>query len=213
MERLRRFWDAFRDIAIVFSFVVNFVMVVLLLVLSVPALQSAFALKAGLVEPLLNDLDAAFLGLSEATIDTIVQIKDEPIHIRFDMPLDQPMPIDFQLAIEQNTVVALNAPVPLNMPAQFTLPGGGGMINGSVSLNLPVGLSLPVHLSMVVPVSKTIPVRMNVSVDQTIPISMTVPVHIKLGEAGMDPAVQELRGVFLPLKEQIEALPDGIKSE
>jgi len=78
-------------------------------------------------------------------------------------------------------------------------------------MNLPVGMRLPVHLSMVVPVSKTIPVRMNVPVSETISIQMTVPVHIKLGEAGLDQAVEELRAVFYSLKEQIESLPDGIE--
>jgi len=70
---------------------------------------------------------------------------------------------------------------------------------------------MPIRLSMVVPVSQTIPVRMNVPVSETIPIQMAVPVHIELGEAGLDPAVQELRAVFHPLREQIEALPDEVK--
>jgi hypothetical protein len=209
MERLKNFWDAFKDIAILFSFVVNFILVVLLLVISIPALRAVFALKTGMVEPLLNDLDAAFVGLGEATVDTTVQI-DKNIPIQFNLPLSETMPINFQLSIEQNTAVVLNAPVPLNMPAQFNLPGGGGVINGTVSLALPTGLRLPVYLSMVVPVSQTIPVRMNVPVNQTIPIQMEVPVHIKLGEAGLDPAVGQLRAVFHPLKEQIESLPDGI---
>ena len=212
MERLKHFWSAFRDIAIIFSFIVNLVLVVTLLVISIPALHAAFALKVGLVEPLLDDLDAAFVGLGEATIDTTIPIS-EPISIQFDLPLDQPMPIDFQLAIDQSTTVVLEQPVPLNMPAQFNLPGGGGVINGQVSLSLPAGMRLPVHLSMVVPVSQTIPVRMNVPVSETIPIQMSVPVRIKLGEAGLDPAVEELRAVFQPLREQIESLPDGIGSQ
>jgi hypothetical protein len=210
MERLKRLWNAFKDIAIIFSFVVNFVTVVLLLVISVPALRAAFALKTGLVEPLLNDLDTAFVGLGEATIDTTVQI-DEPIPIQFELPLDQPLPIDFPLPIAQPTVVALTGPVPLHLPAQFNLPGGGGVINGSVSLALPAGLRLPIYLNMIVPVTSTIPVRMNVPVNQTIPVHMAVPVRIKLGEAGLDPAVQDLREVFRPLREQIESLPDGIE--
>jgi len=210
MERLKRFWNAFRDIAIIFSFVVNFVLVVVLLVVSIPALRAAFALKVGLVEPLLDDLDAAFVGLGEATIDTTVEI-DESIPIQFEMPLDQPLPINFLLSIEQDTAVVLSEPVPLNMQAQFNLPGGGGMINGTVSLALPTGLELPVHLSMVVPVSKTIPVQMNVPVSETIPIQMTVPVSIKLGEAGLDEAVEELRAVFLPVGDLIESLPDGVE--
>jgi hypothetical protein len=210
MERLKRFWNAFKDIAIVFSFVVNFVLVVLLLVVSIPALRTVFALKVGLVEPLLSDLDAAFVGLGEATIDTTIQI-DESTPIQFDLPLDQPLPIDFPLPIQQPTVVVLAAPVPLNLPARFNLPGGGGVINGSVSLTLPVGLHLPLHLNLTVPVSQTVPVRMSVPVSQTVPIQMAVPVHIKLGEAGLDPAVGELRAVFHPLRERIERLPDGVE--
>jgi hypothetical protein len=210
MERLKRFWDAFKDIAVVFSFVVNFVLVVLLLAVSIPALRAGLALKTGLVEPLLNDLDMAFVGLGEATIDTTVQI-DEPIPIQFNLPLNQLLPIDFQLPIEQDTVVVMNAPVPLELPAQFNLPGGGGVINGTVSLSLPTGMAMPIRLSIVVPVSQTIPVQLTVPVSETIPIQMTVPVSIKLGEAGLDPAVSELRAVFYPLRTQIESLPDGIE--
>ena len=209
MERLKKFWDAFKDIAILFSFAVNFVLIVVLLVVSIPALRATFALKTGMVEPLLTDLDDAFIGLGEATIDTTVQI-NEPIPIQFDLPLDQPLPIDFQLPIEQNTTVVLNAPVPLYLPASFNLPGGGGAINGSVSLSLPTGMQLPIRLSFLVPVSQTIPVRMSVPVNQTIPIQMTVPVRIRLGESGLGPVVQELRGAIQPVKVQIESLPDGL---
>jgi len=210
MKRLKRFWDAFKDIAILFSFTVNFILIVSLLVASLPAIRAAFSIKTGMVEPLLNDLDAAFVGLGEATIDTTVEI-DKSIPINFDMPLDQPLPIDFDLLIEQDTVVELQQPVPLSMPAQFNLPGGGGVINGSVSLSLPSGMQLPIHLSMVVPVSTTIPVRMTVPVSETIPIQMTVPVNIKLGEAGLDDAVENLRAVFQPVKDLVESIPDGIE--
>ena len=210
MERLKRFWNAFRDVAILFSFIVNFVLVVVLLVISVPALRMVFALKTGLVEPLVYGLDEAFIGLGEATIDTNVEI-DESIPIEFDLPLDQQLPIDFQLPINQPTVVTLTGPVPLNLPAKFNLPGGGGAINGSVSLALPTGLQLPIQLNMTVPVQQTVPVLMQVPVRQRVPISMTVPVHIKLGEAGLDPVVVQLRGAIQPVKVQIESLPDGIE--
>jgi len=210
MERLKRFWNAFKDIAILFSFIVNFILVVLLLVISLPALRAVFSLKTGMVEPLLNDLDTAFVGLGEATIDTTIQVRDAPVPIRFDLPLNQPLTIDFPLPIDQSTVVVLTEPVPLELPARFNLPGGGGSINGSVSLALPAGLRMPVQLNMTVPVKQVIAVNMNVPVDQIVPISMDVPVHIRLGEAGLNPAVENLRAVFRPLKMQIERLPDGI---
>jgi hypothetical protein len=210
MERLKRFWYAFRDIATIFSFVVNFVLVVALLVVSVPGIEAAFALKTGMVEPLLNDLDAAFLGLSESTIDTKVDI-DDSIPIKFDLPLNESLDIDFPLPINQDTVVVLTERVPLNLDATFNLPGGGGVINGSVQLSLPYGTRLPIRLNMVVPVTSTIPVRLTVPVSQTIPVRMNVPVHIELGEAGLDPAVQNLRAVFEPVRVQVEKLPDGIE--
>ena len=212
MERLKRFWNAFRDVAIIFSFTVNFILIVSLLVVSVPALRAVFSLKTGLVEPLFSDLDAAFVGLGEAEIKTPIQIEGEPADIKFTMPLSQTLPVEFELPIEQNTVVTLQQPVPLNnLAAQFSLPGGGGVINGNVSLSLPAGMRLPVSLNMIVPVSKTIPVNMDVLVDQSVPITMTVPVNIKLGESGLDSAVEELRAVFRPVEALVESLPDGIE--
>jgi len=211
MERLKRFWGAFKDVAILFSFIVNFVMVILLMVISVPALQTTFALKTGLLEPLLNDLDAAFVGLGEASIDATINI-DEQLPIQFDLPLDETLPVQFDLVLRQHTSVVLQQPVPLyGLPAQFNLPGGGGVINGNVSLSLPAGLQLPVSLDLVVPVSQTIPVHMLVPVSQTIPVRMEVPVHIPLGESGLDPVVYDLRSAIRPARQQIEALPDGIE--
>jgi hypothetical protein len=211
MVHLRRFWHAFKDIAVIFSFVVNFVLVVILLVISIPALRATLALKSGTVEPLLNDLDAAFVQLGESKIDTTIAI-DQCTPISFTLPLSEPLDIDFTLDIQEHTAVVLQEPVPLNgLPARFNLPGGGGMINGSVSLSLPAGLRLPVWLDMSVPVRKTIPVRMEVPVDQQVNIVMDVPVQIHLGEAGLAPAVEELRAVFRPVRVQIERLPDGVE--
>lgn len=211
MQRLKHFWHAFKDVAIIFSFVVNFVLVATLLVVTVPAIRGALALKTGVVEPLLNDLDAAFVGLGESTIDTTIDI-EQTTPISFTLPLSEPLTIDFALEIAQNTDVVLQESVPLSgVPARFSLPGGGGMINGSVSLALPVGMRLPVRLDMQVPVSKTIPVRMEVPVDEQVDIAMDVPVKIELGEAGLDPAVEDLRAVFRPLREGVEQLPDGLE--
>lgn len=232
MDKLEPYWTAFKNLAILFSFAVNLVLVVGLLAVSEPGLRLAFDLKSGVIAPLLHNLDQAFLGLGDAQIDTSVQINepipiafdlplDQQMPIAFDLPLDQPLPINFQLAIEQDTDVVLQQQVPLaGLPAQFNLPGGGGLINGFVSLQLPQGLVLPVHLSMVVPVSttipvqmtvpvnETIPVRMNVPVNETIPIQMTVPVRITLGQSGLDPAVEELRAVFRPITNAVDSLPD-----
>ncbi len=216
-ERAERFWNAFKNIAIVFSFAVNFIVVIVFLVLVLPTFRGfarppfagppILVIKSGIAEPVLDNLDAAFVGLGESTISTTIDI-DQQMPIAFSLPLDQQLPLDFQLPIDQDATVILREDVPLYLPAQFNLPGGGGVINGTVSLALPAGLVLPVRVSMSVPVAQTIPVRMDVPVNQTIPIQMDVPVRIKLGEAGLAPAVEELRNVFRPLRLQLERLPD-----
>ena len=98
-EWLKSFWTAFKNVAILFSFAVNFGLVLALLLVSEPGLNMAFDLKGRLIQPLLHKLDSAFLGLGEAEIDTTVEI-NEPIPIEFELPLDQQLPISFDLPLE-----------------------------------------------------------------------------------------------------------------
>lgn len=201
--------EKLQNFAITFSFIVNAITIVLLILGAFPATQVALYVKDETVEPLLNDLDAAFVGLGESEIVTDIEI-DEQVAIQFDLPLDQPLDIDFPLAIQQNTIVVLTEPVPLTAPARFNLPGGGGTINGTVTLALPVGMRLPINLNMSVPVTATIPVRMDVPVDETVPIRMTVPVRINLGESGLQPAVDDLRKAIEPISTTVQSLPEGM---
>lgn len=206
-ERLDRMWRAFANFAILFSFIVNCVLVLTLLLAIGPLLQ----MKSSLLEPLFHNLDQAFLGLAETNIRTTVSV-DQPIGIRFDLPLDQPLDLNFELPIRQQTQVRLTAPTRVeNVQISFYLPGGGGVINGTGSIVLPQGAVLPVELDMVVPVQKTIPVQMTVPVSQSVPVEMSIPVSIQLGEAGLDPAVQRLRDVFTPVRALVESLPDGFR--
>ncbi len=177
-----RLWRAFKNFAIIFSFVVNLILVLILGSLVVSA-DSVFGLKSQVAEPLLVDLDQAFAGLGETTIQSMVYITDT-------------MPVVFDLPLEQNTYVVLTERVPLNVPAQFIWPAGGGQINGRVMLDLPEGQILPIALSMSVPVSTTVPVVMQ------------VPVEIPLAEAGMGPAIEQLRAVFRPVTGFVQSLPN-----
>jgi hypothetical protein len=179
---VHRLWNAFKNIAILFSFLVNFVLVAIVVILVLQA-DSLLAIKAQVAEPLLVDLDQAFAALGETTIQSTVYITDT-------------MPVVFGLPLEQDTNVILTQPVPLAVPAQFVLPGGGGAINGTVNLNLPQGQVLPVALGLNVPVSTTVPVVMK------------VPVTIELSEAGMGPAIDQLRAVFKPITSFVQSLPD-----
>jgi hypothetical protein len=174
------FWNAFKNIAIVFSFIVNIVLVMVLLLTPEPV----FMAKSQIAEPLLLDLDSAFAALGETRIQSTVYITDT-------------MPVVFDLPLAQNTQVVLVEPVPISAPATFIWPAGGGAIHGSVQLVLPQGLVLPVSLNLMVPVSTTVPVVMQ------------VPVEIPLAEAGMAPAIEQLRAVFSPLAGTLQGLPSS----
>jgi hypothetical protein len=177
---MHKIWQAFKNFAILFSFVVNLVLIVILLLSPEPL----FMTKSQIAEPILLDLDSAFSALGDTTIRTTVQI-------------DHMLPISFDLPLQKQTAVILNEAVPLSVPATFFLPSGGGSINGVVSLELPSGQALPVTLDFVVPV------------DSTIPIQFAVPVEIDLYDAGMGPAIEELRAVFQPLTKFVQDLPNS----
>lgn len=180
-NRASQFWDAFKNLAIVFSFIVNLVLVVVLLLV---AGWIIFPTKTDVVEPMLDDLQGAINALDEATIVRTISI-------------DEQVPVSFTLPLEQNTVVVLSQDVRLVRPATFSLLGGGGSINGTVALNLPKGLQLPIALDLDVPVENYIPVK------------FPVDVEIPLKETELNQVVVELNRVLGPIRELLDDLPDG----
>ncbi len=175
-------WNAFKNIAILFSFLMNIALVIVVAIL-VPHADSIFALKTEVAEPLLVDLDQAFAALEETTVQSTIYITDT-------------VSVVFDFALEQDTDVILTQPVPLAVPAQFVIAGGGGTINGTVTMSLPEGQALPVALAISAPISTTVP------------IIMEAPVTIDLAEAGMGPVIEQLRAVFTPITGFVESLPD-----
>ncbi len=154
MHPLRVWWNAFKTVAIFFSFTLNLVLVIAVLLL----LMQIFQIKNGILEPLIDGLHRNFVGLDAAVIERTINVDDQ-------------IPVQFDLPLNQNTDVVLTADVPIAANASFTLPGGGGIINGRVDLVLPAGLVLPVKLEMVVPVDTTIPIHLPVDVE--IPLNET----------------------------------------
>jgi hypothetical protein len=199
-ERLGRFWRAFVNFAVPFSFLVNLALVLVLVLAVNPLLQA----KRDIVEPLLTNLDSAFLGLSETNIQTTVPVQ-HPIPIRFDLPLDQPLGLDFDLPVRQDTTVVLtqDTPIPNTVVYLNNVPVRTTVI-------LPAGTPLPIRLDFQVPVETTIPVQMTVPVSTTVLVEMNIPVSIPLGPSGLDPAVQRLRDVFGPLRAYLATLPDRL---
>jgi len=180
-HRRADFWEAFKNLAIIFSFIVNLVLVIVLLLV---AGWIIFPTKTDVVEPMLDDLQGAINALDEATIVRTISI-------------DEQVPVSFTLPLEQSTVVVLSQDVQLVRPATFLLPAGGGSINGTVSLNLPRGLQLPIALDLDVPVQNFIPVKF--------PVDVTIP----LKETELSQVVVELNRVLGPIRQLLDDLPDG----
>jgi hypothetical protein len=174
-------WQAFKTFAIIFSFALNVVVLILLLAI----LPLVLPLVDSVVKPLVGGLNDSFVDMSEATISRTIEVNDE-------------MDIAFTLPLSAETSVRVTQAVPLtNIPATFVLPGGGGQINGLVSLNLPQNLELPVALNLEVPV------------DQTIPVNLAVSVDIPLNETELGQPFNTLVSLFSPLDRLIKNLPDS----
>lgn len=185
MKQKFKFWSAFKNFALVFSFLVNLLLVIvilLLLPLVLPFLNEG-------VKPLVSGLNTSFEEMNQASIKRTIRVDDS-------------VPIDFVLPLNAQTNVTLTQQVPLReIPATFNLTymtlGNGGVIEGTVSLDLPSGLSMPVNINMDVPV------------DNEIPVNLAVDVDIPLRETELQQPFNRLQNIFGPLSEQLDKLPDS----
>ena len=180
--------ERFQTIAIIFSFVVNLVLVLIVIVLA-----TQYAAIKTQVNDLVTGLDSSFASLGEATIDTTIPISQQ-LRVAFELP------VKFDLPLEQDTTVTTLTATPINTTVNLSL-GQFGRINAPVSLNLPAGTPLRVKLAMKIPVSTV------VKVDQTVPVKFDQNAKIKLGPSGLDPVVYQLRGVVRPYIELLQQLP------
>lgn len=178
MQRFRVWWNSFKTVALLISFTINMVLIIVLLLV----LMQIFQIKNGILEPLIDGLHANFVGLDEAVIVRTIPVEDQ-------------IPVTFDLPLNQSTNVILTQDVPLAASATFTLPGGGGVINGRVDIVLPKDLVLPVQLNMTVPV------------DTQIPINLPVAVEIPLKETQLHEPFDNLRGLLEPYVRVIDNLP------
>jgi len=164
------FWLAFERFALVFSFSMNVILLVVVLVLAGLLLP----IKDYIARPIMDQVMAEIDQLGETHIKTTILVEDE-IQVKFDLPLNQ--------AVNVTTM----APVPIETAAFFTLPGGGGYIRGTVSIELPANTVLPVRLNTTVPV------------DQMVPVRMEVPVDINLGETDLKTSVDNFKALLEPI--------------
>ena len=186
MKRWEVLWLAFEKFAIFFSFVVTFILVMVLLMAGYvlwQQLPTLVAIKDGLVCDTITGLNTLLDDFEDAVITRTI-------------PINETIPIEFDLPLDQNIVVQLTDDVELIRPASFVFPGGGGRINGTVYMELPQGSDLPIHLSTMVPVS------------QTVPVEMTVDVSIPLKETDLGGVIAQLRDLLAPL--QLDTLEETL---
>lgn len=183
MRALRTFGRIFKNFMIIFSFIVNIVLIVVVIGL----VLFIFDIKNNIVTPLVTGLHSSFVGLDEATIDWTIPVR-ESIPVQFDLPLNQ------------QTTVVLTDSVPLSVAATITLPGVGQLNNAQVFLNLPAGLELPVQLTM------------NVPVDQSLDVALDVRAVIPLSQTQLHDPVANLRLVFEPIVRALYNLPNDFGS-
>jgi hypothetical protein len=181
--------ERFQTIAIIFSFVINLILVLVVVVLA----TQIMAIKKQLLEPLVYGLDQSFANLGEATIDTTIPIS-QSLRVAFTQP------VQFELPLDQETTVTTLTPTPINTTVRLSL-GQYGQINAPVSLSLPTGTPLRVRLSM------KIPVNTSINIDQQVPVLFNQRALIKLGPSGLDPVVSQLRGVVKPYVTMMQSLP------
>ncbi len=162
---------------VIFSFIVNLVLVLVLIGL----LLFIFDIKNNIAQPLVTGLHSSFVGLDEATIDWTIPVRAD-------------IPVNLDIPLKQNTVVVLTAPVPLNVIAQIYTPNLQ-LTNASVSLTLPEGLELPVSLDL------------PVEVRDTLPVSLDVRAVIPLQNTQLHDVAENLRLLFEPLAVGLTNLP------
>ena len=171
-------WQAFKTFAIIFSFTVNLILLLVLLI----AAPLILPIVDDIAKPIVGGLSESFTEMGEANIVRTIQVEDS-------------IPVVFILPLQTDTEVVLTDAVPLAVNARFVLPGGGGTINGVVNIELPRGLSLPVALDLQVPVSQTVPVNLEVMVD------------IPLNETDLGTPFDRLQALFGPLDRFLGGLP------
>lgn len=163
---------------VIFSFIVNIVLLVVVLVLAV----TLFDIKRNIAEPLVGGLYSAFVGLESATIDWTIPVRAD-------------VPVNLHIPINQNTVVTLTEAVPITVIAQINA-ASLSLSNARVQLELPVGLQLPVSLNL------------PVNVSDTLPVSLDVRAVIPLQETQLYDVARSLQLMFEPLAVALTNLPE-----
>jgi hypothetical protein len=176
-----------------FSFVINVVLVLVLLIL----ITQLFAIRNKIAKPLIGGLYENFVAMDAAHIRTSALVSDTIL-------VQDTMPVVFDLPLNADTIVVLtkDTPIPQTMVNIDT-----GIINLNVPavVTLPKGTPLSIHLSLVVPVSQTIPFTLKV------PVKLNVPVDIPLNQTELHEPFTNFALLVAPYNELLNKTPGSLK--
>ena len=187
--RKLRLPDAFWRFATLFSFVVNFILVIVLLIV----VGMVFDLKSAIGKPLIGGLHTSFVEMDQAHIRTTILVSDTIL-------VQDTMPVVFNLPLQQNTTVTLIQDTPVQNAIIY-------LNNQPVPLDLVLkqGTELGISLNLNVPVSQTIPVVLKV------PVVLRVPVDIPLDETELHKPFTQLGDLVGPYDNLLDQLPSSWK--
>lgn len=178
MRVLKAIGSGIKNFFILFSFIVNLILVIVIVAL----VLLIFDIKNNVVTPLITGLHSSFVGLDESTIDWTIPVRDR-------------IPVVLNIPLETDTIVRLTEPVPLQLNATITLPGVGVLNNAIVNLSLPEGTPLNVNLSL------------NVPVDEMLDIALDVRAVIPINQTQLHDPINNLRLTFEPIARALYNLP------
>lgn len=186
-------WETFKNFAIVFSFLINMITVMIILGLVV----GGFEIKRAIAGPLIGGLYNNFVKMDQATIKTTVSVNGN-------IPVNDSVTAKFDLPLKQETNVMLSKDTVIR-GASVNINGGILQLNNAPTvIFLPKGTVLPVTLDLVVPVDQKIPVNI------TVPIkNLQVPVAIPLSGTELHTPFASLRDLFAPYNDVVNQIPDS----
>ena len=131
-----KFWSAFQKFALIFSFSLN----VIFLLILISLVKLLIPINSSILAPLVSDLNISFEDMNKA-------------NIVYDVP-EGKANIQLGLDIQKDITVTLTEDVPLVEPITFMI-GDLGVINGTAALTLRQGTKLPIALNLPVLISDT----------------------------------------------------------
>jgi len=183
---------------VIFSFIVNLVLIIVLLVLGI----LIFEIKNNVADPLVQGLHRTAVGLDKATIDWTIPVRDS-IAIDLDVPINPQtilstvteyngQPVE---PIAGETLVTLTRDVPLVINNAFIQSPDLTLRNAQVNITLPAGTSLPVSLNL------------DLGLQTEIPVALDVRAVIPIKETQLTDPINTLKLLFEPLAIGLHNLP------